>query len=302
MSSSKKLTLKRLLIYLVLAFVPFYIIIPAMWSYFGEPVFICEDAVVAVYCFGVFGMMIPSFAHLITRLVTKEGFKNSFLGAYFKGKMGYWTASVIVPIGYSAVIAVLVWELYMDGVSFSDAFGNIGLQSAGILLIQIAYSVICFFPAFGEEWGWRGYMMPKLMELMPKPLAVLVGGVLWGLWHAPLTVAGHNFGVDYPGYPFVGIGMMCLMCTALNAFLTLLTERTKSVYPAAFTHALNNNINMTIWFLLFGSETAVEKLNGVTKFSLFLPMICVTAVGGIICFALLMKKEKPESAELDKAA
>lgn len=305
MSSDKKLTVKRLLIFLGISFAPFYIIVPAMWSYFGEPIFVSEnpDAVVANYVFGVFGMMIPSIAHLITRLVTKEGFKNTYLGLNTKGKMGYFTASVIVPLAYSALTVFLIWAIFMNDISLGDTFNNVNLQSVGLFLIQLSYSVICFFPAFGEEWGWRGYMMPKLMELMPKPVAVIVGGIIWGLWHAPLTVAGHNFGVDYPGYPFVGIGMMCLMCTVMNAFMTLLTEKTKSIYPTTFVHAVNNNLNMGVLFSLFSNEEAVERLNGLSMTETFLPFIgTIGVVVGIVCIVLLAKKDKPKEETLEKAA
>ena len=305
MSSDKKLTLKRLLIFLGISFAPFYIIVPAMWSYFGEPIFVSEnpDAVVANYVVGVFGMMIPSIAHLITRLVTKEGFKNTYLGLNTKGKMGYFTASVIVPLAYSALTVFLIWAIFMNDISLGDTFNNVNLQSVGLFLIQLSYSVICFFPAFGEEWGWRGYMMPKLMELMPKPVAVIVGGIIWGLWHAPLTVAGHNFGVDYPGYPFAGIGMMCLMCTVMNAFMTLLTEKTKSIYPTTFVHAVNNNLNMGIMFSFFSNEEAVERLNGLSMTETFLPFIgTIGVVVGIVCIVLLAKKDKPKEETLEKAA
>ena len=145
-------------------------------------------------------------------------------------------------------------------------------------------------------------MMPKLMELMPRPAAVIAGGVIWGLWHAPLTIAGHNFGVDYPGYPFVGIGFMCLMCTALNALLTLVTEKTKSIYPAAFIHSVNNNLNAAIWYSVFGSEEAIEKGLKLSPVETFVPMISVIAAVGIISFILLMKKDKPKEETLEKAA
>jgi len=169
--------------------------------------------------------------------------------------------------------------------------------------MQLAYSVIVFFPAFGEEWGWRGYMMPKLMELMPKPAAVIAGGVIWGLWHAPLTVAGHNFGVDYPGYPFVGIGLMCVMCTVLNAFLTLITEKTKSVYPAAFCHAVNNNLGFGVLFSGLGTEKAQEKMTEMSGVSTMLPYLAVLGLVGIASFVLLVRdKDKKEAARQKEAA
>ena len=300
MSSNKKLTLKRLLIFLGISFVPFYIIVPVMWSYFGEPIFVSEnpDAIVAVYCVGVFGMMIPSIAHIITRLVTKEGFRNTYLGLNTKGKMGYFAASAAVPLAYSSLSAFLIWAIFMNDISLGDTFSNVNMQSVGIFLLQTGYSLICFFPAFGEEWGWRGYMMPKLMELMPKPAAIVTGGVIWGLWHAPLTVAGHNFGTDYPGYPFAGIGMMCLMCTLLNAFMTLLTEKTKSIYPATFVHAVNNNLNMGALFSFFSNEEAIQKLDGLSDIEAFLPFLCSLGVVVLIAgMLLLLKKDKQHKPE-----
>jgi len=297
MSSDKKLTVKRLVIFLCIAFIPFYIVIPVLWSVYGKPLYCGDEDLMAVsYAVGVFGMMIPSAANLLTRLITKEGFRNSYLGANFRGRMGYWTASVAVKLIEGVVMVFLMWKLYMSDLSLPELFPEVGLSTVGMYLAQILFSVVIFFPAFGEEWGWRGYMMPKLLEIMPKPAAVMTGGVIWGLWHAPLTVAGHNFGLDYPGYPFVGIGIMCLMCTLMNAFLTLVTEKTHSVYPAAFIHALNNNLGVGALFAIFGGEAAAEKLDAIGTSDIYTVMLPVFAVTGIISFILLMRKEKPAAA------
>ena len=166
------------------------------------------------------------------------------------------------------------------------------MQNMGAYLLQLAASVIVFFPAFGEEWGWRGYMMPKLLELMPKPAAIIVGGIIWGLWHAPLTIAGHNFGTDYPGYPFVGILMMCLFCVLMNCFLTLVTEKTKSIYPASFIHMINNNLGAAILLTVFGSETAIQKIQELNSIELFFAVMCFTVLTAVISFVLFVKKDK----------
>ena len=301
---SRKDTIKRLIIFLVISFVPFIVIVPILCAYFGEPIYASTDPDISVvtYCLGVFGMMIPSCANLITRLVTGEGFKNSYLGANFKGKMGYWIASVAVKLAESVICLLLMWALFADGMSFSDTFPGIDTQNTGLLMIQLAFTVVIFFPAFGEEWGWRGYMMPKLFELMPKPAAVIVGGVIWGLWHAPLTIAGHNFGVDYLGYPFVGIGLMCLMCVLMNTFLTLLTEKTRSIYPATFCHAVNNNLQPTILLSIFGSEAALDKIASVDVIPGAAVSLSVSAAVFAVSFVLLIRTDKKSMKSFDKAA
>lgn len=294
--NDRKMTVLRLVIFCVLAFVPFWIILPAMNAHFGEPVYMSEAAQPAVYALGTFGMLIPSVAHLITRLVTGEGFRNTYLGVNIRGNGKWYLASVWVKLAESAIGALLIWRLFAGELSFREAFPLDDPKAlTGMLLLQLAFTLVVFFPAFGEEWGWRGYMMPKLLQLMPKWAAVLLGGVLWGLWHAPLTVAGHNFGVDYAGYPWVGIGEMCLMCVLINAFLTLLTERTKSIYPASFCHMVSNNIGSEVLILLAGSDaltTAIDQSQGSTFFSTYVPLLLITAVISMI----LLRKGQPVSS------
>lgn len=293
--NSKKITIKRLVIYLLIAFIPFWIILPVLNSVYGEPIYASEKAATAAYAVGVFGMLIPSVAHLITRLVTKEGFKNSYLGLNFKGNAKYYIASVAVKLAEVLLFAVLAWQIFAGDLSFSEAFAS-DEKVARICsyILTISASIIVFFPAFGEEWGWRGYMMPKLTELMGKPAAIIVGGILWGLWHAPLTISGHNFGVDYDFFPWLGILLMCVFCIFMNAFLTLLTEKTKSIYPASFCHMVNNNCGGIIFISLFGSEAFIEKISAVNAVTLMPCMMGTSVIVGIISFILLIKKEKTQ--------
>jgi len=65
--------------------------------------------------------------------------------------------------------------------------------------------VLNFVTCFGEEWGLRGYLLPKMAKKFSLVKMLLIIGVIWGLWHAPLTALGHNYGVGYPGFPFLGI-------------------------------------------------------------------------------------------------
>lgn len=293
--SSKSQTIKRIIIFCVIAFVPFWIIVPIMNAVFGAPIYECESAAGAVYALGVFGMLIPAAANLITRLATKEGFKYSYLGLNFKGNAGYYVASVVVKLAEIAVVWLVIWALFATELSFREAFPFDDMSTRlGAFLLQLSASIIVFFPAFGEEWGWRGYLMPKLTEVMGKPAAVIVGGIIWGLWHAPLTLAGHNFGTGYDFYPWGGILTMCVMCTLMNAFLTLLTERTKSIYPASFCHMINNNLGGSVFVVFFGSEAFAAKTAELSAFSIMLrAYLPVLAVTGIVSFVLLMRnKEK----------
>jgi membrane protease YdiL (CAAX protease family) len=89
---------------------------------------------------------------------------------------------------------------------------------------------------FGEEFGWRGYLLPRLAPLGGTWAAVLTG-VVWGLWHAPLIVlSGYNF----PGHPWLGVGGMVLFTIALGVVFAWLRFRSGSVWPSTLAHAAIN--------------------------------------------------------------
>ena len=71
---------------------------------------------------------------------------------------------------------------------------------------------------------------------------MVAGGVIWGLWHLPLTVSGHNYGTDYLGWPVLGVVAMMIFCTSAGACLYWLSLRCKSILPSALAHGAINAI------------------------------------------------------------
>lgn len=292
---SKKLTIKRIIIFYVLAFLPLAVLTPLATHYVGESIYASkkENAMAIAYALGVFGMFAPTVANLLTRWITKEGMKNSYLALHMEGNGKYYLAAVGIKLLEVTMEMFLIWKVFFGDVPFGEMFSGEDLsQKTATLLLQVALSIILFFPAFGEEWGWRGYLGPKLEQVMSRPAAIVVGGILWGLWHAPVTMAGHNFGVDYPYFPWVGIAFMCLMCVSMNAFLTLLTERTKSIYPASFCHMINNNCSAGVMLILFASEPMVKRIEELSSIRVFMSYIFVYLIVGIVSFVLYMRKTK----------
>ena len=154
-------------------------------------------------------------------------------------------------------------------------------------VIGIISGVFGSFAAFGEEGGWRGYMMPKLMKLMPKGSALIVGGIIWGLWHAPLTLIGHNFGTEYPGYPWLGIVFMCMNCILLGIVLTFVTEKTGSVWPAVFIHGINNaNPSILNGYINPEKDKLIFGVNG-----MWIGLLISLLFTAVVVLVMLRKKE-----------
>lgn len=97
-------------------------------------------------------------------------------------------------------------------------------------------ALINLLPALGEELGWRGWLLPRLLPLGTVS-ALLVSGVIWGLWHAPLILLGYNY-PEAPGW----LGLVCtvVMCILVGAVFGWLRLRSGSVWPAALAHAAFN--------------------------------------------------------------
>jgi uncharacterized protein len=91
--------------------------------------------------------------------------------------------------------------------------------------------------AFGEEYGWRGYLQSELVR-MGRVRGMLALGVIWGIWHAPVIAMGHN----YPGYPVLGPILMIVVTILMAFFFGYVVLKTGSVILAAFLHALNNQV------------------------------------------------------------
>jgi membrane protease YdiL (CAAX protease family) len=136
-------------------------------------------------------------------------------------------------------------------------------------------SMINVIPALGEELVWRGWLLPKLMPLGAIP-AILVSGVIWGLWHAPLILLGYN----YPGAPgWLGLSAMVAMCILIGAIFGWLRLRSGSVWPAALAHAAFNGAGGSyLIFAMAGERVDTTQATVLGWSGWIVPLIIVVAI------------------------
>lgn len=111
------------------------------------------------------------------------------------------------------------------------------LQVLNIPLNTLLAAVI----VFGEEFGWRGWLLPALRPLGVWP-ALIASGVIWGLWHSPIILLGYNFGRT----DITGVLMMIVFCVLSGIVLGWLRLRSGNLWPAVFAHAAIN-ASAAIW-------------------------------------------------------
>jgi membrane protease YdiL (CAAX protease family) len=151
------------------------------------------------------------------------------------------------------------------------------ISSLGLLLPLIIFAqaligglTINTIAAFGEEFFWRGFLLKQLKKYGWLKASLIIGS-LWGFWHAPLILQGHN----YPQHPIIGVFMMILWCDLLSIAMTYFTVKTKSVFTAAFFHGLlNGSAGLAIIWISGGNDLSV----GVTGLAGFLALIILNFV------------------------
>lgn len=114
--------------------------------------------------------------------------------------------------------------------------------------------------AFGEELGWRGLMLRELGFLGFWRASLLIG-LIWGLWHAPIILLGHN----YPQHPQAGVFFMTDFALLLSPLIGYVTLKARSVIAASVMHGtVNGTFGLALMLLRGGNDlnTGVTGTSG----------------------------------------
>jgi membrane protease YdiL (CAAX protease family) len=149
------------------------------------------------------------------------------------------------------------------------------LVAAQLAMIPVG-ALINAIPAFGEELGWRGWLLPALRPLGTWP-ALLLSGAIWGFWHSPVILLGYNFGrTDITGVLFMIGG-----CVAWGVLLGWLRLRSASVWPAVIAHgSLNAAGGMIVIFAATQPDLALAGPLGVAAWIVIAVVVVVLALTG----------------------
>lgn len=288
-----KITLTAILAFIVLAMGLAWLVALPLWLGRGlsEPFALPLISVM---------MFTPAAAVLLVLLVLRpvaKGQRLRFLGMWplRPARRVIWLSVIAV---FGTVVAVVLAMLIAAALGWftADFAGLSGylaaLQSAtpegiplppvGVLvaaqfaLIPIAAVTINAFAAFGEELGWRGFLVPALRRYGTWP-ALLISGLVWGLWHSPVILLGYNFGRT----DITGVLLMTAGCLVWGVLLGWLRLRSGSLWPAVFAHgAMNASMGMPALFIAAGAPLDPALATGLGASGWI--------VGGIVIVVLLL--------------
>lgn len=194
-------------------------------------------------------MFIPALCALLTRLVLRD-WDDCRLRLSMTGHVKYYVLGWVGPLALTVIGAALWFVLNPEEFVLTTPMSVLHLPTAVCWLVflvtLLAAPLLNLVACFGEEWGWRGFLMPRLCREHTFNVSALLTGLLWGLWHAPIIAMGHNYrviwGEDPVGKVIAAIAAMIVFCVVASFFFGYLSEKAKSVWPAALAHGCMNGV------------------------------------------------------------
>lgn len=237
------------------------------FSFIGVPPILAQYLVAGL-------MWAPALgAVLVRKFVLRESLRAEDARLHVGPLRPYLWILLAMPVGFAVVYALTLFlrlgtlDLSLQSLlqmmeSASGTAVALPLPASQFILVLFVLSSLIspFFNslfAFGEEYGWRGFLLPHLLPLGRWPTH-LISGIIWGLWHAPLILMGFN----YPGFPGWGILWMCGLTILLGIIENELTLRYNSTILAAFVHGAFNSQAYGIWRIIV--PDALPLLGGMT--------------------------------------
>ena len=240
-------------------------------------------------------MFIPTLGMIAARYFCHEGlyFDELCIAPNFRGNIKRYLFAYIFPALAVLLGAVTFFMLFPEksdtsAQTYLHAMVDAGydVNDAGSILTgQMAMTVILgpianILLTFIEELGFRGYLLVKFNKFFKKNSAIkaaFITSLIWGIWYIPMYLQGHNYGLGYPGSPFLGILMGLLFNILIGIIVSYLAFKTGSVIAGAL---IRSGISAMAVLPLYFSKGDIALLLGPGVYGI---VGCV----GIALFALV---------------
>jgi membrane protease YdiL (CAAX protease family) len=147
---------------------------------YGFGWFDAKEDVLKRYIFSCLGMLMVAVSAFITRAcIERQGFKDV---GWNLGRCTWYLAVL--------VFCVALWlgpPLAARALGKMDLNYSLGRDELALVILSL--SGLSLVAGFGEEFGWRGYLLPRLLsELRMARGAIVIVGFVWGIWHCAVAV------------------------------------------------------------------------------------------------------------------
>lgn len=228
-------------------------------------------------------LILPFFISILLRVLSRDwhdfGIKPNLKGSF----KWYFVAILIYPF---VTLITISLALFFGVVNLSN------FEMSSLCSLILMSTIGNFIKNIFEEFSWRGYLTPKLIELKLNDwLIYLVSGLIWALWHAAYYI------VFLPNEYFESISRLnmllsgCILMVCWSIMYVEIYRLTKSVWPCVIMHAIEDAVP-TVLVTITGiitftnsSDFWLNPISGVVATIVFLGI-------GIVLRTIRIKKER----------
>lgn len=171
------------------------------------------------------GTLAPS-SMLATRVLTAPAAWGPLVGAAFVtwasgGNLREWAGQVtewrVKPKWYLVAFLLPIAAGEVPNLLYALAGVPLRFPRYPVGLYALQFVWVLLFTGALEEFGWRGFLQPRLQERHSALAAAIAVGVLWALWHVRLFYFGADGYADFPGYMLWVTEMAIILAWLYNA-------------------------------------------------------------------------------------
>lgn len=222
------------------------------WYLIAETPAIADNAT-RLLLYTISAMWCPTVAAVLTRLYFQRNLKGFGLGI----KKPVWLlASILIPVGVGLLMFGSAWLSGIAPFSHEGAARILSISFIPILAMAVAFNL---FAAAGEEFGWRGFLVPELARFQGFTGLALISGGIWTIWHFPLIIFG-----TYHGAGSLAFSLAVFIPSVMGAGLILAWLRlmSGSVWVAVLFHGFWNYFIQQFYPALTETTDAGEMMLG----------------------------------------
>jgi len=172
----------------VMIFVILTFALSSIFWYLTAQTAVVADNITLLLIYSVGAMWCPTFAAVITRLYYQRNLKGF---GFNIGKPIWLLLSILIPIAAGLLMFGTAWISGIAPFNLEGASKIFTINFIPSLIIAIGFN---FFAAAGEEFGWRGFLVPELARFQTFTKLALISAAIWTLWHFPLIIFGAYHG------------------------------------------------------------------------------------------------------------
>lgn len=213
-------------------------------------------------------ILVPVLAVVVTiRITTPKHDRRAAWGSvgFRRPRSWYLLVAVLGPV---CVATLSFGTARLFGVvDFPPLSEWIADEAMNVLIVTAAFAVIIL----GEEIGWRGYLQPRLLELMPIKRASVVTGACHAAFHLPLLLLTTNYQSE--GSRWVVVPTVMVTLTLAGVWYGWLRARSGSIWTVSLSHSAFNGV--------------MESIGGVAIAGSLTTMAYVTTETGLATLAVM---------------